>query len=606
MRMQYKAEDIKTAVAPGTLNVALVASPFNTFDFLLEFAAELRQNGHSTLILLLEGDVPSDSGRAETVFKVDPDELVRLDFISVFFVSDLNEHLDFPAHSRVVSFPHSLGLFTEASPPQAYIWNGRNTLWADCAVMPQRQIFNHSAEDSAPYFTGLFPASMFRRPAKNFSLIPGGYLKFDGLIRYFKTIQCTPNAIVYAPTATYTHHGRLLVDGEHIITSLLNIFPEYKIILRPYPREFDKAEIRCLAERFMDYENFHLDTDPFYKETYARAAVLLTDYSNTSHTFAFTKLTPSVHCRFDLAAGRSGDRPTRMDIGYEVHTIQQMTSAVTDILSNAEKWRGVIRKTRDRHMVRCDGAMRYLAQCIPTLAHGENLPDWTVMPKPVKRNIPSLDEAADKLKILLLFGQDDLVLKVLNHAMMHHPNETWLKALFAFVNAAQEEVHIPSSVDYYTKASTNSRIFKDFFPGLSKESDRFLHQLFSDVEQERIRDAWATMDETKRENVRKAFNRLTSNDIRKLVIYGANRTGMMVIMLLEEFVSPLNISAIVDGREHGKVFMGSWPIRPPEALQRIRFEGILICSFNPSSVASIQGVINNLALKKSPLVETLV
>jgi hypothetical protein len=86
--------------------------------------------------------------------------------------------------------------------------------------------------------------------------IPGGYIKLDKNIQYFKSIETPIDSIIFAPTVHWDHFYDYVAVPEHgcdIVGALLEKFPGYKIIFRPHPHTVDTPEVQKVAKKFRQF-----------------------------------------------------------------------------------------------------------------------------------------------------------------------------------------------------------------------------------------------------------------------------------------------------------------------------------------------------------------
>ena len=73
---------------------------------------------------------------------------------------------------------------------------------------------------------------------------------------------------------------------------------KFKIIYRPHPGDKSNMEkasiIKKIYEKYKNNENFILDINTSYLESYKRSRILITDFSGTAYTYAFSKLRPII------------------------------------------------------------------------------------------------------------------------------------------------------------------------------------------------------------------------------------------------------------------------------------------------------------------------
>jgi len=128
-------------------------------------------------------------------------------------------------------------------------------------------------------------------------LINTGYLKLDKVMKELKKIKNTKNHILLTPTFSgqmknYNMSSKL----DIIIDNILNIGE--KIIFRPHPLDLtlkgNLKNIKKIIEKYENNSNFFYDNSHSYMDSYSKAKILITDFSGTAYTFAYSTLRPVI------------------------------------------------------------------------------------------------------------------------------------------------------------------------------------------------------------------------------------------------------------------------------------------------------------------------
>jgi prefoldin subunit 5 len=130
------------------------------------------------------------------------------------------------------------------------------------------------------------------------SLINTGYLKLDHVYKNLKENNSPEESILLAPTLS-----SMLTDYnldkfvDSIIEEILKNH-KFKLIYRPHPGDLINKEkkiiIKNIYEKYKRQSNFSLDDNTSYLESYRKSKILVTDFSGTAYTYAFSKLRPVI------------------------------------------------------------------------------------------------------------------------------------------------------------------------------------------------------------------------------------------------------------------------------------------------------------------------
>ncbi len=222
--------------------------------------------------------------------------------------------------------------------------------------------------------------------------IPGGYIKLDKNIQYFKSIQTPTDSIIFAPTVHWDHFYDYVAVPKHgcdIVGALLDQFKEYKIIFRPHPHTVDTPEVKKVAEAFKDHPQFEFDTNAsFYMKNYARSQLMVTDMSGTAFTYAFTTSRPVVFFshKDDTVENVFGDIQyftDREKIGYVATNTQELCEKVSYILSNKVELQQKIGDFREETIYNLGKTEDYIVDNIRFILEDEIHPDWQYVESPI-------------------------------------------------------------------------------------------------------------------------------------------------------------------------------------------------------------------------------
>ena len=128
-------------------------------------------------------------------------------------------------------------------------------------------------------------------------LINTGYLKLDKVMEELKKIKNKKSHILLAPT--YSGQMKNYNMSNNINMIIENILQAgEKIIFRPHPLDLTSKgkfkEIQKIIKKYKNNRNFFYDISHSYMDSYSRAKMLITDFSGTAYTFAYSTLRPVI------------------------------------------------------------------------------------------------------------------------------------------------------------------------------------------------------------------------------------------------------------------------------------------------------------------------
>jgi CDP-glycerol glycerophosphotransferase (TagB/SpsB family) len=116
-------------------------------------------------------------------------------------------------------------------------------------------------------------------------------------MKELKKINNKKNHILLAPTFSGQMKNYNISSKLNTIIDNILISGE-KIIFRPHPLDLtlkgNLKNIKKIVEKYEDNSNFFYDDSHSYIDSYSRAKMLITDFSGTDYTFAYSTLRPVI------------------------------------------------------------------------------------------------------------------------------------------------------------------------------------------------------------------------------------------------------------------------------------------------------------------------
>ena len=129
-------------------------------------------------------------------------------------------------------------------------------------------------------------------------LINTGYLKLDHVYQNLKNQNSEEDSILLAPTLSSMLSDYNLDEFlDLIIKEVLNK-TDFKLIYRPHPADKinlkKSLHINNIFNKYKNNKNFSLDDNTSYIDSYKKSKILITDFSGTAYTYAFSKMRPII------------------------------------------------------------------------------------------------------------------------------------------------------------------------------------------------------------------------------------------------------------------------------------------------------------------------
>ena len=178
------------------------------------------------------------------------------------------------------------------------------------------------------------------------TLINTGYLKLDHVYEKLKSNKFDEDSVLLAPTLSSMLKDYNLDEFlDPIIKEILNN-TDYKIIYRPHP--VDKIDnqksliINNIYKKYGHNKKFILDSNISYLDSYKKSKILITDFSGTAYTYAFSKLRPIIFFsknENELIKSNFSDLfffKDRLNVGRIVQNIDNLNEEIYSISNQIE------------------------------------------------------------------------------------------------------------------------------------------------------------------------------------------------------------------------------------------------------------------------------
>lgn len=365
----------------GKLACVLLANSQPRLGTYVALARAIQEAGHIAVVIQPIGCAPAGedlAGFESVEFASVPRAAIRtLPGVDVFFSSEVVFDVA-PRRAATVGIFHSL--------PDQGLAKGRFSIdfagylrqkptiirSFDYFVAALRQGESEWDPERYSYMSGVYPPEFLRDRRPCLDIVPGGYPKLDYSRKLLESAEA-PNCIIYSPTSTGSSLSRVQTDGSIVISALLESFPGWKIVFRPYPGKNDVELGRQLSEQFSAHPGFVLD-ETLTGAGYQRdCAVSITDSSSSAITFALARRRPLVFARLE------NEKPSHAatnPFGYTVDNVQALIEAVEGGLRDSARWAETIGEETARSIYNPGSASAYLAEHVGRFAARETHDDW--------------------------------------------------------------------------------------------------------------------------------------------------------------------------------------------------------------------------------------
>ena len=257
-------------------------------DNILDLVNEIKKDKNIEVILgynlVSAGEIKS----LEKTFFINPGYLKFLKYIDIFLSSYVV--YDFPKSLNKIYINHDI-----YDTPMVNVENEQNLI---NNLIKCNYIFLSSEISISALQAKIDQHTHKIKVNKKPKLINTGYLKLDHVHKQINKEKFKEDSILLAPTLSSMFKEYNLDEFlDKIIKELLDN-NDFKIIYRPHPGDKINRQkslvIKNIFEKYQHNKRFSLDNNVSYLDSYKRSKILITDFSGTAYTYAFSKLRPVI------------------------------------------------------------------------------------------------------------------------------------------------------------------------------------------------------------------------------------------------------------------------------------------------------------------------
>lgn len=201
----------------------------------------------------------------------------------------------------------------------------------------------------------------------------------------FKKYKKEEKVLIHAPTVTdpdIEDYACLPKHSEKIIDTLLENFPDYKIIFRPHPHTLKAPAVSRIVDKHRDNPRFAFDNNAsFYMSNYAKSALMVTDFSGTAFTYAFTTLRPVVFFSHNESAFQKAFEEyhfvqDRHKVGTVAQNTEELVKNIKSLLKKNNGFKTKIIKYRDSLIYNLENSEDYFVENINFILNDQKHKEW--------------------------------------------------------------------------------------------------------------------------------------------------------------------------------------------------------------------------------------
>lgn len=380
-------------------------------EWLNQLAIHLRKAGYITLGLVFSACAHKcNLCNTEHLAITESGDLEELDRINVFICIDLDAlQAKFPQKSRVLGCCHSFRYAADTAFPNGSWWPGFMDGYLNPFALSQK-----TRNLTQSLWQQLVNRKFSQRKAQNFYIIPAGYPRMAALSELLARSGAKHDSIIYAPAQIHLSPtlggNRVEVYGTALIQRLLEEFPDFNIIFRPFQQDLNALTIKKLCQTFADEPRFIFDGNPGRESSFARGVAIITDLSHVGASFAFTTLRPAFYYKpWESENPHFSSCPG----GYTAWTLTGLTEALRASLSQSQETAERIRTERDRLAMPVENTLEDIAAMLPDFFYDRPRPEWLETKRDGDGSLPGQVDLIQRIQPYDPFNKYELATSIL-------------------------------------------------------------------------------------------------------------------------------------------------------------------------------------------------
>jgi len=144
--------------------------------------------------------------------------------------------------------------------------------------------------------------------------------------------------------------------------------------------QLGKGYVNEIIDFFKDEKRFTYDSDIYYLKTFAKSIFMVTDFSSSMQTFAYSTLRPYIafsNSGFDKIYQETfGDSDLRKRCGLVINSVEELKNATVSILDNIQKYKNDIKIYRKDDIFNLGKSSEYIEDNFHYIVNRLSKDDW--------------------------------------------------------------------------------------------------------------------------------------------------------------------------------------------------------------------------------------
>jgi len=286
----------------------------------------------------------------------------QLSFIAAIFLPETNQFVNWslPEHTVRIGCPHGVDIPLE------------DTLLKYGGALQFEYIIQATTKSIAPInYSQYVASSLVQHNADTVCIIPMGIPKLDKLYKQVNRSENKERCIAYHLSNWQLETQYVRENIKHIVATLLENYPNTKIIVRPFPADRNRVDLLEQLAPFIDNANFYISENSSYIDDYAQADVLITHREHTGQNFSLAT------GRATITLINNSDKDVlQSNLGYQVFSIEQLLNRLNHCFNDKQNEYQRISQYSKSLINNLGTSLDYLVGHFDSILNREVAEDW--------------------------------------------------------------------------------------------------------------------------------------------------------------------------------------------------------------------------------------
>lgn len=221
-----------------------------------------------------------------------------------------------------------------------------------------------------------YPPEVIEHQSSFVCSIPTGFPKLDVFYNISERKKSIKNKIIYHLSNWQLESEQVRTNVGQTLKCLLDNFPNYDILFRPFPRDVGRTELEVQLASLMHYPNLLISTSTSYIDDYADADILITHRSETGQIFSLSSGKPILTLHYT----KESASPQETTLGMQLYNRQQLIEQIRIYFQKPGYLIDRINEFRHSYLLNLGHSLDYLIDKFDYILDQKRQQEWHYFP----------------------------------------------------------------------------------------------------------------------------------------------------------------------------------------------------------------------------------